>query len=65
MASELNSGAKYILSLVELRRARTRGGENAPPWEDKSVYNFYIELTTGEALHLARVYSSLTPRQIS
>ncbi|EIN11941.1 hypothetical protein PUNSTDRAFT_119134 [Punctularia strigosozonata HHB-11173 SS5] len=46
MASALNSVAKYVLSCVELRRARTRGGETALPWEDKSVYNFYIELTT-------------------
>jgi E3 ubiquitin-protein ligase synoviolin len=52
MASALNSVAKYVLSCIELRRARTRGGETAPPWEDKSVWNFYIELTTG----MARTY---------
>jgi E3 ubiquitin-protein ligase synoviolin len=48
VASVLNTIAKYCLSVVELRRARRLGGENAPPWENKSMYTFYIELTTGE-----------------
>lgn len=38
---------RYALSILDLRRARTRGGENAPPWENKSMYIFYIELLTG------------------
>ena len=38
---------RYTLSLFDLRRARTRVGENAPPWENKSMYIFYIELLTG------------------
>ncbi|TFK54025.1 hypothetical protein OE88DRAFT_1695115 [Heliocybe sulcata] len=46
MASATNSMAKYILSVVDLRRARSRGGATAPPWENKSMYVFYIELAT-------------------
>ncbi|EKM54086.1 uncharacterized protein PHACADRAFT_257690 [Phanerochaete carnosa HHB-10118-sp] len=46
MASALNSLARYGLSSIELRRASTRGGTNAPPWENKSMYIFYIELVT-------------------
>lgn len=38
---------RYTLSIIDLRRARTRGGESAPPWENKSMYIFYIELLTG------------------
>lgn len=47
MASALNSMARYILSVIDYRRARARGGENAPPMENKSMYIFYIELFTG------------------
>ncbi|KAL0072810.1 E3 ubiquitin-protein ligase hrd1 [Marasmius tenuissimus] len=46
MASVSNTIAKYLLSAYELRRAGQRGGENAPPWENKSMWVFYIELTT-------------------
>ncbi|CDO76688.1 hypothetical protein BN946_scf184677.g8 [Trametes cinnabarina] len=46
MASALNAMLRYALSILDLRRARTRGGENAPPWENKSMYIFYIELLT-------------------
>lgn len=47
MASLMNSKAKYILSTIEFHRAASRGGENAPPWEDKSMYIFYVDLITG------------------
>ncbi|KAH9894733.1 hypothetical protein C8Q73DRAFT_789925 [Cubamyces lactineus] len=46
LASALNAMLRYALSILDLRRARTRGGENAPPWENKSMYIFYIELLT-------------------
>ncbi|KAF8813641.1 hypothetical protein BYT27DRAFT_7239051 [Phlegmacium glaucopus] len=46
MASVMNTIAKYLLSAYDLRRAGRRGGENAPPWENKSMWVFYIELTT-------------------
>ncbi|KAI0266690.1 hypothetical protein BC834DRAFT_823381 [Gloeopeniophorella convolvens] len=46
MASLLNSKAKYILSAIEFHRAASRGGENAPPWEDKSMWIFYVDLVT-------------------
>lgn len=39
--------AKYGINVIEFRRARANGGENAPPWEDKSMHIFYIELVTG------------------
>ena len=50
MASAINTGAKYALSVIDLRRAAQRGGENAPPWENKSMWVFYIELTTGKPI---------------
>ncbi|KAH8119360.1 hypothetical protein DFH11DRAFT_1849016 [Phellopilus nigrolimitatus] len=46
LASLTNSVAKYCIALVDLRRASLRGGENAPPWEDKSMLVFYVELAT-------------------
>ncbi|KAG5646278.1 hypothetical protein DXG03_003874 [Asterophora parasitica] len=46
MASVLNTISRYLLSTYELRRAGRRGGENAPPWENKSMWVFYIELAT-------------------
>jgi len=47
MASALNVTAKYIICVIDLRRARQRGGENAPPWQNKSMWVFYVELVTG------------------
>ncbi|KAJ3518139.1 hypothetical protein NLJ89_g61 [Agrocybe chaxingu] len=46
MASVMNTISKYLLSAYDLRRAGRRGGENAPPWENKSMWVFYIELVT-------------------
>ncbi|KAF8972937.1 hypothetical protein BDZ97DRAFT_1900798 [Flammula alnicola] len=46
MASVMNTILKYLLSTYDLRRAGRRGGENAPPWENKSMWIFYIELAT-------------------
>ncbi|CAA7259248.1 unnamed protein product [Cyclocybe aegerita] len=46
MASVMNTISKYLLSAYDLRRAGRRGGENAPPWENKSMWVFYIELMT-------------------
>ncbi|KAI0066151.1 hypothetical protein BV25DRAFT_1879222 [Artomyces pyxidatus] len=46
MASLMNSMAKYVLSAIEFRRAATRGAENAPPWENKSMWVFYVDLVT-------------------
>jgi E3 ubiquitin-protein ligase synoviolin len=47
----MNTISKYMLSVYDLRRAGRRGGENAPAWENKSIWVFYIELATGELLH--------------
>ncbi|KAF8588693.1 hypothetical protein K439DRAFT_1629493 [Ramaria rubella] len=46
MASALNSICKYFIIFYDIRRAAARGGENAPIWEDKSMFIFYIELAT-------------------
>ncbi|OJA10170.1 hypothetical protein AZE42_01829 [Rhizopogon vesiculosus] len=46
MASAMNTTAKYCVCVIDLRRARQRGGENAPPWQNKSMWIFYIELIT-------------------
>lgn len=47
MASAMNAMARYMLNNIDYRRASTRGGENAPAWDNKSMYVFYIELLTG------------------
>lgn len=47
MASAMNVIAKYLICVVDLRRAQQRGGENAPPWQNKSMWIFYVELVTG------------------
>lgn len=65
MASVLNTISKYLLSAYELRRAGQRGGENAPPWENKSMWVFYIELTTGERLYSVSKPKCLLASQIS
>ena len=64
LASLLNSILKYYVMLYDLRRARSRGGDDAPVWENKSMYMFYIELITGEfgltSLVLRRKYLRIT-----
>jgi len=47
MATVTNTISKYLLSAYDFRRAGQRGGEIAPPWENKSMWVFYIELATG------------------
>ena len=64
MASALNTSCKYLLSVYELRRASQRGGENAPPWEYKSMWIFYIELATGEnILYIIQTWRSILLRR--
>ncbi|KAJ3864089.1 hypothetical protein EV359DRAFT_41785 [Lentinula novae-zelandiae] len=46
MATVTNTISKYLLSAYDFRRAGQRGGEAAPPWENKSMWVFYIELAT-------------------
>ncbi|GJJ06288.1 hypothetical protein Clacol_000479 [Clathrus columnatus] len=46
LASAFNSICKYLIIWYDTRRAASRGGENAPVWEDKSMYIFYVELAT-------------------
>ncbi|KAF5389359.1 hypothetical protein D9757_004381 [Collybiopsis confluens] len=46
MATVTNTISKYLLSAYDFRRAGQRGGETAPPWENKSMWVFYIELAT-------------------
>lgn len=50
MATVTNTISKYLLSAYDFRRAGQRGGEAAPPWENKSMWVFYIELATGETV---------------
>jgi len=51
--------AKYALSALEFRRAATRGGENAPPWENKSMWVFYVDLVTGTHVNSVHWLSGL------
>ncbi|KAG8946854.1 E3 ubiquitin-protein ligase hrd1 [Tulasnella sp. 424] len=46
LASCMNAWLKYSIACWDLWRARRRGGENAPVWEDKSMFIFYAELLT-------------------
>jgi hypothetical protein len=50
---------KYVLSVLEIRRAARVGGAIAPPWEDKPIYGFYIELSTG-VCYFSHTHSLLT-----
>ncbi|KAI0768646.1 hypothetical protein BD413DRAFT_715661, partial [Trametes elegans] len=59
LATALNAILRYGLSILDLRRARSRGGENAPPWENKSMYIFYIELLTGK-FHFLKLATYMT-----
>lgn len=38
--------ARYAVGVVDLHRARGRA--DAPPWEEKSMYLFYIDLAVGK-----------------
>ncbi|KAG8694480.1 E3 ubiquitin-protein ligase hrd1 [Ceratobasidium sp. 394] len=46
LASLFNSWLKYVISVYDIYRASRRGGDEAPPWEHKSMYIFYVELLT-------------------
>jgi len=46
LATLMNSILKYGIILYDIRRARNQGGENAPVWENKSMWIFYVELAT-------------------
>lgn len=64
MASAMNVIAKYLICVIDLRRAQQRGGENAPPWQNKSMWIFYVELVTGMSTFVdcSRSISSLFVR---
>lgn len=40
--------AKYVINLIDIRRAMRMGGDDAPPWEEKSMWVFYVDLVAGE-----------------
>ncbi|KZV82145.1 hypothetical protein EXIGLDRAFT_713575 [Exidia glandulosa HHB12029] len=46
LATLLNCILKYYIVVHDIRRAARLGGDAAPPWEDKSMYIFYVELVT-------------------
>lgn len=48
LASIWGTGARYGVNCIDLRRAR--GREDAPAWEEKSMWMFYIDLAVGESL---------------
>ncbi|KZO93417.1 hypothetical protein CALVIDRAFT_566646 [Calocera viscosa TUFC12733] len=45
-ATLINYMLRYLIVSYDIRRAARRGGENAPPWQDKSMWIFYTELFT-------------------
>ena len=48
LASISGTSARYLVGLVDLRRAR--GRVDAPSWEEKSMYLFYVDLAVGASL---------------
>lgn len=48
LASVAGTWARYIVGIIDLRRARGRA--DAPAWEEKSMYLFYVDLVVGEFL---------------
>lgn len=48
LASIWGTMARYFVSCLDLRRAR--GREDAPAWEEKSMYMFYIDLAVGKSV---------------
>lgn len=45
LASISGTSARYFVGLLDLRRARGRA--DAPSWEEKSMYLFYVDLAVG------------------
>lgn len=64
MASAINAMARYTLNNMDYRRARSRGGENAPAWENKSIYVSYIDLVTGPCPLQCSPDDCLTPDRL-
>lgn len=52
IASISGTWARYIVGIIDLRRARGRA--DAPAWEEKSTYLFYIDLIVGESMQAYR-----------
>ena len=48
LASILGTCARYSVGIIDLRRAR--GREDAPSWEEKSMYLFYVDLGVGASI---------------
>ena len=59
LAAILGAIGRYTIGVIDLRRAR--GREDAPSWEEKSMYIFYVDLTVGECNYL-ETWSVLTGR---
>lgn len=47
VAAITGTWSRYAVGVMDLRRARGRA--DAPPWEEKSMYLFYIDLAVGES----------------
>jgi E3 ubiquitin-protein ligase synoviolin len=47
LASIMGTAARYVVNCLDIRRAR--GREDAPAWEAKSMYMFYIDLAVGKS----------------
>ena len=47
LASIAGTAARYGVNCLDIRRAR--GREDAPAWEAKSMYMFYIDLAVGKS----------------
>jgi E3 ubiquitin-protein ligase synoviolin len=55
LASMAGTTARYSVGLIDLRRAR--GRSDAPSWEEKSMYLFYIDLAVGRSLVGERIFT--------
>ncbi len=45
--------AKYLVNLYDIWRAANMGGEDAPEWEEKSMWIVYVELASGACCSVA------------
>jgi hypothetical protein len=61
LASIMGTAARYGVNCLDIRRAR--GREDAPAWEAKSMYMFYIDLAVGE-LAFGRLSTTLPVRGV-
>jgi hypothetical protein len=62
LASVWGTGARYAVNVIDIRRARGRA--DAPSWEEKSMWLFYIDLAVGECVSPSRAFGTRTRHKL-